>query len=98
MGHDHFGDAGVRWLGSLPRFFKLVVMSPFVSQLPDLNFSMPSKKDSMAVLREFIEAGKITPVVDRTFPLSEVPETIRYLEEEHAQGKVVITLEHNNKT
>jgi len=98
MGHDHFGDAGVRWLGSLPRFFKLVVMSPFVSQLPDLNFSMPSKKDSMAVLREFIEAGKITPVVDRTFPLSEVPETIRYLKEGQAQGKVVITLEHNNKT
>lgn len=92
IGHDHFGDSGGRWLGILPRFFKLVVMSPFVSQLPNLNFSMPSKKDSMAVLREFIEAGKITPVVDRTFPLSEVPEAIRYLEEGHAQGKVVITV------
>ena len=78
-------------MGSLPRFFKLVVMSPFVSQLPDLNFSMPSKKASMAVLREFIEAGKITPVIDRTYPLSEVPEAIRYLEEGHVQGKVVIT-------
>jgi len=41
IGHDHFGGAGGRWLGSLPRFFKLVVMSPFVSQLPNLNFSMP---------------------------------------------------------
>ena len=91
-------DADGRWLGSLPRFFKLVVMSPFVSQLPDLNFSMPSKKDSLAVLKEFIEAGKITPVVDRTFPLSEVPEAIRYLKEGLAQGKVVITLEHNAKT
>ena len=89
MGHDHFGDSRGRWLGSLPRFFKLVVMSPFVSQLPDLNFSMPSKKDSMPVLREFIEAGKITPVIDRTFPLSEVPEAIRCLEEGHVQGKVV---------
>src|SRR5215218_4945679 len=91
IGHDHFGVSGGWWLGSLPRFFKLVVMSPFVSQLPDLNFSMPSKKDSMAVLREFIEAGKITPVIDRTYPLSEVPEAIRYLEEGHVQGKVVIT-------
>jgi NADPH:quinone reductase-like Zn-dependent oxidoreductase len=92
IGHDHFGESGGRWLGSLPRFFKLVVMSPFVSQLPDLNFSMPSKKDSMAVLRGFIEAGKITPVIDRTYPLSEVPEAIRYLEGGHAQGKVVITV------
>ena len=98
IGHDHFGKAGLRWLGSLPRFFKLIVMSPFVSQLPDLNFSMPDKKDSMAVLREFIEAGKITPVVDRTFPLSEVPEAIRYLKEGNVQGKVVILLEQNNKT
>ena len=92
IGHDHFGDSGGRWLGSLPHFFKLVVMSPFVSQLPDLNFSMPTKKDSMAVLREFIDAGRITPVVDRTFPLGEVPEAIRYLEKGHAQGKVVITV------
>ncbi len=92
IGHDHYGDAGGRWLGSLPYFIKLVVLSPFVSQLPDLSFSMPSKKDSMAVLKEFIEAGKITPVIDRTYPLSEVPEAIRYLEEGHAQGKVVITV------
>ena len=92
IGHDQFGDSGGRWLGSLPHFFKLVVMSPFVSQLPDLNFSTPSKKDIMAVLREFIEAGKITPIIDRTYPLSDVPKAIRYLEEGHAQGKVVITV------
>ncbi len=66
-------------------------MSPFVSQLPDLSFSMPTKKDSMAVLKEFLEAG-ITLVIDRTYPLSEVPEAIRYLEEGHTQGKVVITV------
>ncbi len=92
IGHDHFGQFGRRWLGSLPRFFKLAVMSPFVSQLPDLNFSMPSKKDCMAVLKGSIEAGKITPVIDRTFPLSEVPEAIRYLEGGHACGRVVITM------
>ncbi len=77
----------------LPRFFKLAVMSLFVSQLRQgLNFSTPSKKDSMAVLRDFIEAGKITPVVDRTFPLSEVREAIRYLEGGGVRGKVVITV------
>lgn len=92
IGHDHFGDAGGRWLGSLSYFFKLVVLSPFVSQLPDLRFSMPSKKGLMAVLKEFIEAGKLTPVIDRTYPLSDVSEAIRYLKEGHAQGKVVITV------
>lgn len=98
IGHDHFGKSGHFFLGSLPRFLKLMVMSPFVSQLPDLSFSLPSKKDSMAVLREFIEDGKIIPVVDRTFPLNEVPEAIRYLQEGHARGKVIITVEHNSKT
>jgi NADPH:quinone reductase-like Zn-dependent oxidoreductase len=67
-------------------------MAPFVSQLPDLSFSMPTRKDSMAVLKEFLEAGNITSVIDRTYPLSEIPETIRYLEEGHTQGKVVITV------
>jgi NADPH:quinone reductase-like Zn-dependent oxidoreductase len=65
-------------------------MSHSVSQLPDLNFSIPSKKDSMAVLKELLEAGKITPVIDRTYPLSEVSEAIRYLEEGYALGKVLI--------
>jgi NADPH:quinone reductase-like Zn-dependent oxidoreductase len=92
IGHDRFGQEAGRWFGSIPRVLKLVALSPFVSQLPTLSFSMPSKKDSMAVLKEFLEAGKLTPVIDRTFPLSETPEAIRYLEEGHAQGKVVITV------
>lgn len=92
IGHDQFGESGHRILGTLPRFMKLMVMSPFVSQLPKVSFSMPAKKDSMAVLKELLEAGKLTPVVDRTYPLSEVPEAIRYLEEGHTRGKVVITV------
>ena len=52
---------------------------------------MPSKTDTMAVLRELLEAGKITPVIDRTYPLSEVPEAIRYLMEGEPQGRVVVT-------
>lgn len=93
IGHDHFGEAGGRWFGSLPRFLKLDVMSLFVRQLPKPSFSMPSRRDSLTVLKKLIEDGKIIPTVDRTFPLSEVPEAIRYLKEGRAQGKVVITME-----
>src|SRR5215218_988281 len=59
IGHDHFGKLGHHFLGSLPRVLKLVALSPFVSQLPELSFSMPSKSDSMAVLKELLKAGKI---------------------------------------
>jgi len=57
----------------------------------------PNKKD-LVFIQELLEAGKVVPVIDRTYPLSEVPEAIRYLETGHARGKVVITLEQNNKT
>ena len=57
----------------------------------------PNKKD-LVFMKELLEAGKLVPVIDRRYPLSEVAEALRYLGEGHAQGKVVITLEHNNKT
>jgi NADPH:quinone reductase-like Zn-dependent oxidoreductase len=93
IGHDRFGQGAGRWFGSLPRVLKLVVLSPFVSQLPSANFSMPNKKDSMALLRELLEAGKLTPVIDRTYPLGEVPGAIHYLEEGRARGKVVVSVQ-----
>ena len=92
IGHDRFGRGTGRWLGSVPRVLKLVALSPFVSQLPAPNFSKPDKMTQMALLKELLEAGKITPVIDRTYPLSEVPEAIRYLAEGRARGKVVITV------
>ena len=52
---------------------------------------MKPNKEDLQYLKELIEAGKVTPVIDRTYPLMEVPEAIRYLEEGHARGKVVIT-------
>ena len=52
----------------------------------------------LVFMEELIEAGKVKSVIDRRYPLSEVPEAFRYLEEGHAKGKVVITVEHNNKT
>ena len=92
IGHDRFGQGAGRWLGSIPRVLKLVAFSPFVSQLPTPNFSMPDKKNQMAVLKDLLEAGKNTPIIDRTYPLAEVPEAIGYLEEGHARGKVIITV------
>ncbi len=91
IGHDGFGASGSRWLGSIPGFLKLVVASPFVSQ--DMGLRIPGEtQDPLVVLKELLEAGKVTPVIDRTYPLSEVPEALRYLEEGDAQGKIVITV------
>ena len=91
IGHDHFGAYGRRWIGSLGRFLKLLVMSPFTSQLTGLRGAR-DPGDRLSFVRSLIEAGKITPVLDRTFPLAEVPEAIRYLESGKNLGKVVITV------
>jgi NADPH:quinone reductase-like Zn-dependent oxidoreductase len=91
IGHDQYGRADRRWIGSMGRFAKLLVMSPFVSQLHGLR-GAKDPGDRLVVLKELIEAGKITPVIDKTYPLSEVPEAIRYLESGQAGGKIVITM------
>jgi len=57
----------------------------------------PNKED-FVFLKELFEAGKVVPVIDRCYPLSEVAEALRYLEGGHANGKIVITVEHSNKT
>jgi len=91
IGHERFGESGKRVLGLIPHFFKLMFLSLFVKQLPKPNFSMPSKKDTMPVLRELLAAGKITPVIDRTYSLGEASEAIHYLMHGEPPGRVVIT-------
>jgi len=91
IGHDQYGASGRRWVGSLGRFVKLMVVAPFVSQLHPFR-GTKGPGDRLVVMKELIEAGKIAPVIDRTFPLSEVPEAIRYLGSGQALGKVVITV------
>jgi NADPH:quinone reductase-like Zn-dependent oxidoreductase len=92
IGRDGFGDAAGRWLGSLPRVLGLVAMSPFMRQLPPINFKLPPKKDSMAVLTGYLEAGDLTPIVAKTFSLDEVPEALRLLQSAQALGKIVISI------
>ena len=67
------------------------MLSRFASQKLRTWVSTESQED-LQVLHELLEAGKVKPVVDRTFPLSEVPEAIRYMRKGHARGKVVITV------
>ena len=81
---------------SLTGSITALVLSRFVSQKFVMFLARLSKED-LAILNDLMKTGKVTPVIDRCYRLSEVPEAIRYLEEGHARGKVVITLEHNNK-
>jgi len=70
---------------------KAFVLSLFVRQQGAPYIAIPKNQD-LVDLKELIEAGKVTPVIDRTYPLSETPEAFRYLDEGHARGKVVITV------
>jgi NADPH:quinone reductase-like Zn-dependent oxidoreductase len=92
IGHDGYGATAGRWLGSLRRFLKLMAIGPFVKQLPPVDFSSPDKPEAMARVKELMDSGKVTPVIDRTFSLSEAPQAIQYLEQGRARGKIVITV------
>jgi NADPH:quinone reductase-like Zn-dependent oxidoreductase len=85
------GEGGGRWLGGNDRQLRAQVLSPFVRQKLG-TFISKERKEDLEELRELLEAGKVIPVLDRTFALSEVPEAIRYLRDGRAQGKVVITV------
>jgi NADPH:quinone reductase-like Zn-dependent oxidoreductase len=85
------GEGGGRWLGGTDRQLRAMMVSRFVGQKLGTFISRENHEDLIA-LKELIESGKVAPVIDRTYPLSEVPEAVRYLEEGHAQGKVVITV------
>jgi NADPH:quinone reductase-like Zn-dependent oxidoreductase len=85
------GEGGGRWFGGIDRQLRASMLSPFVSQKLG-TFVAKANGEDLLVLKELIEAGKVTPVIDKAYPLSEVPEAIRHLQEGHARGKVVITM------
>jgi NADPH:quinone reductase-like Zn-dependent oxidoreductase len=86
-----FGQPEHRWLGPLPQVSRTLLLSLVVSQKMTMFVMKPNQKD-LVVLQELLESAKVTPVIDRTYSLSEVPDAFRYLEDGHAQGKVVITV------
>jgi NADPH:quinone reductase-like Zn-dependent oxidoreductase len=75
----------------LSRSMRALLVSPFVSQRLRPVLGAANTHD-LEFLKELIEAGKVRPVVDRTYPLSEVPSAIQYLNGGHARGKIVITI------
>jgi NADPH:quinone reductase-like Zn-dependent oxidoreductase len=90
IGHEGFGALGRRTFGLIPHFLKLMFLSRFVKQLRGPGLPMPTKKDAIAVLRELLESGKITPLIDSTYPLSEFREAFRHMIEDEPRGKVII--------
>ena len=84
-------EGGDRWIGGVDRQLRATVVSRFVRQKLG-TFISKEKNADLHTLKAFIEAGEVTPVIDRTYPLDEVPDAIRYLHQGHARGKVVIGL------
>jgi NADPH:quinone reductase-like Zn-dependent oxidoreductase len=93
------GGGGVndsRWTGPLIGVLKMLMLKPFVTQEMRMMLSEMNKKD-LAILADLVQSGKVKPVIDRTYTLSQLPEAMRYLEEGHARGKVVVTVGDNNE-
>ena len=88
-------DGGL--IGPMGRPVKALLMSPFISQKMGM-FMDDLTKQYLTILSDLMQAGKVKPVIDRTYPLSQIAEAIRYLEQGHARGKVVITVAQDNKT
>jgi 2-desacetyl-2-hydroxyethyl bacteriochlorophyllide A dehydrogenase len=96
------GTCVIAGFQNLPRLFEHGVLGPWRSKTGDkkvglMGIAKMNQKD-LVFVKELVEAGKVVPVIDRRYPLSETAEALRYLEEGHARGKVVITVDQNNKT
>ena len=87
--------------GAMAQTFQGMLLGPIISMTGSKtmgNMLVKPNKNDLIFMKELLEAGKVVPVIDRRYPLGEVPEAFRYVEEGHAQGKVVITVEQNGKT
>jgi NADPH:quinone reductase-like Zn-dependent oxidoreductase len=85
--------------GGLPQIFQAMLLAPLLSRIGGKKarffIANISQKD-LVFLKDLLEAGKVVPVIDRRYPLSDAAEALSYLEEGHAQGKIVLTVEHSN--
>ena len=86
------GPNDSRWVGPFGRVIKTMVLSPFTSQKMGMMMADANGKD-LTILADMMQSGKLKPVIDRTYKLNEVPAAIAYLEEGHARGKVIITVD-----
>ena len=84
-----------RWIGPMTLPAKAYILSLFVKQKFGFMLAELTKQD-LTYIADLIQSGKVTPVIDRRYKLSEVPAAIGYLEEGHARGKVIINLDHAN--
>lgn len=91
------GPKGNPWIGPLSHIIKMRLGALGAPQKP-VFFIAKFNREDLVVLRELIEAGKVQPVVDRTYPMSQMVDAMRYLGTGHARGKVVITMGNNSKT
>jgi NADPH:quinone reductase-like Zn-dependent oxidoreductase len=85
------GESGGRWLGGMDRLLRAHLLFPLVSQKLSTFIASENSAD-LKVLRDLIESGKITPAVDRTYPLSQTRAAIRHVQQGRARGKAVITI------
>ncbi|MEU9688424.1 NAD(P)-dependent alcohol dehydrogenase [Amycolatopsis japonica] len=85
------GETEGKWIGAVGRTLRALVLGPFVKQKLRGLISTENQ-DDLQTLRALIEAGKVTPVIDRAYSLAEAPEAVRYVRDGHTSGKVVITV------
>jgi NADPH:quinone reductase-like Zn-dependent oxidoreductase len=86
--------------GGVPQLFQSALLAPLLSRMGSKKarfFIADMNQKDLIFLKELLETGKVVPVIDRRYPLSEAAEAMRYLEEGHAQGKIVITMEHSKE-
>ena len=92
IGHEGFKGSRGRWIGtSIPRILKLTALSPFIRQRINPRIAK-EPEEPLAVIKSFLESGRLEPVIDSTYPLGEVPVALHHLETGRVQGKIVITI------
>ena len=96
------GTCVIAGFQNLPRLFEHMVLGPLRSKIGNKKVGLMGtaklNQNDLVYLKELLEAGKIVPVIERRYPLCETAEAIRHLEEGHARGKVVITVDQSNNT
>ena len=85
----------------MAQIFQAMLLAPLLSRAENKKvyfFIANINQKDLVFLKELVEARKVSPVIDRRYPLKDAPEALRYLEQGHARGKVVLTVECGNRT